>query len=164
MPKKKRGNYKKSPTQLQEYRNFISNSSVSPPGTIPASNEMLQGSAEYGYDQGKLESSEKIKRTPLKYRIGDWLKEHIFPAVIIAIVTAIGAAVISHQVNLAVVSKQLEFLDKRIEQIESDYVGKEILQLRINEIKTDLDSSYSITLNDIKWQLNEIEDELDRMK
>ncbi len=164
MPKKKKGNYKKSRVQLQEYRSFISNPSFSPQGTIPSSNEMLKGSGEYGYDQGKLESSEKIKRTPLKYRILDWLKEHIIPAVIIAIVIAIGTAVISHQINLAVVSKQLEFLDKRIEQIESDYVEKEILQSKINEIKTDIDSTYSLTLNDIKWQLNKLEEELDSLK
>lgn len=164
MPKKKRGYYKKTPAQLQEYRNFILNISVPPTDTVSANNEMLQGSAEFGYNQVKLESLEKIKRTPLKYRIGDWLKENVLSAIIITIVTAIGAAVIAHQVNLAVVNKQLEFLDKRIEQIESDYVGKEVLQLRINEIKTDLDSSYSITLNEIKWQLNEIENELDKMK
>ena len=161
---KKKGNYKKTPAQLQKYREFISDPSFSPAGTVPVSNEMLQGSADYGYDEGNLESPDNIKRTPLKYRVGDWLKKNIFPAIISAILLAIGTAVISHQVNLAVVNKQIEFIDKRIEQLENDYVGKETLQLRINEIASNIDSTYSITLNDIKWQLKEIEEELDSLK
>ncbi len=164
MSKKRKGNYKKTPAQLQGYRDFISNASFSPPGTVPVNNEMLQGSAEYRYDEGKLDSSDNIKRTPFRYRFADWLKKNIYPAIITAIITAIGTAVISHQVNLAVVNKQIEYIENRLEQIESDYVGKDALQLRINEIASNIDSSYSITLNDIKWQLKEIEEELDRMQ
>ena len=164
MSRKRTGNFKKTPAQLQQYREFISNPSISPAGTVPVSNEMLQGSADYGCNEGKLESSSNVRRTPFKYRLIDWLKKNIFPAIIIALLTAIGAAVFQHHVNQAVVNKQIEYLDKRIEQLESDYVGKETLQLKINEIATNIDSSYSITFNDFKWQLKEIEEELDKMK
>lgn len=164
MAKKRKGNYKKSPAQLHDYRSFVSNSPDCPSGTIPTSNEMLQGSADYGYEQGKLEPPGRVKRTPLKYRVLDWLKENVFAAIVVAILTAIGAAVFSHQIQLAVINKQIEYIDMRIERIEEDYVGKEILQLRMKEIKSDLESSYLVAFNDIKWQLDEIEDELQTLK
>ena len=65
---------------------------------------------------------------------------------------------------MAVINKQIEYIDMRIERIEEDYVGKEILQLRMKEIKSDLESSYLVAFNDIKWQLDEIEDELQTLK
>ncbi len=164
MPKKKKGNFKKTPNQAQEYRDFIINSSYSPEGTVPVSNEMLQGSADRGFDEGKLESSDNIRRTPFRYRVGDWIKKNVFPAIIATILIAIGTAVIMHQVNLAVVNKQIEYIEKQLEQIDNDYVGKEEIQLRINEISSNIDSKLSITLNDIKWQLKEIEKQIDKLE
>lgn len=161
MAKKRKGNFKKTPAQLQDYREFISNSSTTPSGTVPVTNELLQGSGEYGYDDGKLESTQKVTPVPVKYRIEDWLKKNIFPTIVSTILIAIGTAVIIHQVNLAVVSKQVEYIEKRIEQIEDEYVDKETLQLKLNEVTSHLDASYSLTLNDIKWQLREIESKVD---
>lgn len=164
MSRKRKGNYKKTPAQLQTYRDFVANSSVSPPGTVPVNNELLQGSAEYNTDEGKLDSSEKIKPTPLKYKLGDWFKKNVFPTIITTVVVAIGTAVITHQVNIAVINTKIEYIEKRLEQVESNNVEKDALQLKINEIVANLESTYSITFNDIKWQLKEIEKELDDIR
>ena len=53
MGKHKKGNYKKTPAELQAYKNFIDHSTYNPESTIPVQNEMLQGSSEYGRCDGK---------------------------------------------------------------------------------------------------------------
>ena len=160
MGKHKKGNYKKTPAELRAYKNFIDHSTYNPESTIPVQNEMLQGSSEYGRCDGKIDSSNNIKKAPLRYRIGDWLKKNIFPVLISTVLIAIASAVIAHQVNIAVINKQIEYIEKRIEQLDSNSVDREVLDLKLREITTQLDSSYSITFNDIKWELKELEEKV----
>lgn len=163
MGKKKSGKFKKTQKEAQKYRDFLANSSFSPEDTVPVQNEMLQGSMEYDIEDEKINSSEKIRKTPFKYRVGDWFKKNIFPTIITTVIIAIGSAVVAHQVNLAVINKQIEYIEKRIEQIDTDFVEKDVLDLELKQIISDIDSSYSLTFNDIKWQLKEIEEKINSL-
>lgn len=151
---------KKTPTEVKGYQNFIKESSYSPDSTVPVNNEFLQGSAEWGIHKEELDAPEKIKRTPAKYRFADWIKNNIFPTIITTIVVAIGSAVITHYVNIAVINQKIEHLENQVEQIEDDTVDKELLNSKLSEIESKLDSSYSLTLNDIKWQLKQLEEKI----
>ncbi len=161
MSKKKKGSHKKSTAEYQDYRNFITNSVYSPESTIPVHNEMLQGSSEYSNNDEEINSSDNIKKTPIKYRISDWIRKNVFPTIITTLCIAIGSAVIAHQVNISVINKQIEYIEKKIEQIDSDTVEKEVLDLKLQEIVTEMNSSFSISFNDVKWQLKELEEKID---
>ncbi|MBQ3497652.1 MAG: hypothetical protein IJA87_00845 [Clostridia bacterium] len=161
--KRKKGNLKKNNSQLKEYNNFIMNSSFSPNSTIPITNNMLLGTAEFEDDNGELESSKEIKKTPLKYKAIDWLKQNIFPTIITTIVVAIGSTVLAHQISIAVVNEKIDNIKNKIEELEENSVNKEIFSLQLEDIEKNINSSYSITLNDIKWQIKILEEKIEKL-
>lgn len=151
---------KKTRTEINSYQNFIKESSYSPDSTIPVNNEFLQGSAEWGIYNEELDAPKKIRKTPAKYRFTDWIKSNVFPTIITTIVIAIGGTVITHYVNIAVINQKIVHLENRVQQIEDSTVDKELLNSKLSEIESKLDSSYSLTLNDIKWQLKQLEEKI----
>lgn len=155
---------KKKTSDAKEYRNFIENSSYSPDSTVPVSNEFLRGSAEWDSHSEELNSSAKIKKTPFKYRFTDWLKNNIFPTIITTVVIAIGTAVIAHQVNIAVINTKIEYIEKEISSLQDNSVDKEILSLKLSEIEAKLDSNHMISLNEIKWQLDELQEQIQDLR
>ena len=163
--KKKSGNYKKTPDQAHAYNSFIANSPYSPDATMPDTNKMLSGTAEIlGQCEAEIVSLEPIKKTPLKYRLWDWVKEHIFPTIITTVVIAIGSVLISHMIQMAVIEQRIDYLDKQIETISSETVNKELLELQLESLKKEMESSSSLTLNDIKWQIKILEDKINLLQ
>lgn len=162
MGKKNRHNkqYKKTPADVKNYQNFINNSTDSPDSTIPVNNEYLQGSAELNSFDEELNTTSNIKKTPLKYRFMDWLKNNIFPTIITTIVIAIATATITHQVNIAVINQKIEYLETQVQQLKDGTVEKELLNSKLSEIEIKIKSSHSLELNDIKWQLKQLEDDV----
>lgn len=163
--KRKGGNYKKTPKQSQEYNSFIANSTYSPDATMPDANKMLSGTAEiYGQQEAEIERADPIKKKSLKYRFWDWIKEHIFPTIITTVVIAIGTVLISHMVQIAVIEQKIEYLDEQIDMLSSETVDKEVLELQLDSLKKELESSSSLTLNDIKWQIKMLEEKINSLQ
>lgn len=162
MRRKYRG--KKSRSEAQDYKNIISRSSFSPEGTIPIHNEFLRGSAELCHDDEKLNTSGKVKKTPLQYRVLDWIKKHIVPSVVAALLVAGITSFITQRIRIEVINSQIRTLEKQIKDIDDNYVDKELLSYRLNEISSKLDSNISISLNDIEWQLKELEEKINSLK
>lgn len=157
----KSGNYKKMPNQTHAYNSFIANSTYSPDATMPDANKMLSGTAEIsGRNEDQIDSVDPIKKTPFKYRFLDWVKEHIFPTIMTTVVVAIGSVLISHKVQIAVIDQRIVYLDKQIEMISSETVDKELLELQLEALKKEVDSSSSLALNDIKWQIKILEEKI----
>lgn len=163
--KKKGGNYKKTPKQSHEYNSFIVNSTYSSDATMPDANKMLSGTAEiYGQQEAEIEHTDPIKKKPLKYRFWDWVKEHIFPTIITTLVIAIGSVLIDHMVQMAVIEQKIEYLGEQIDMLSSDTVDKEVLELQLYSLKKEMESSSSLTFNDIKWQIKILEEKINALQ
>lgn len=163
--KKNSGNYKKTPDQAHAYNSFIAKSLYSPDATMPDANKMLSGTAEIlGQREAEIDRVDPIKKTPFKYRFWDWVKEHIFPTIITTVVIAIGSVLISHMIQMAVIEQRIDYLDKQIEMISNETVDKELLELQLESLKKEIDSSSSLTLNDIKWKIKILEDKISSLQ
>ena len=73
-------------------------------------------------------------------------------------------AYIAHQANIAVIQTQIQYIEKKIDSIDNNFVEKELLELQLKDVIAQINSSYSITLNDIKWQLQVLSDKIDSLE
>ncbi len=153
----------KNAAEQESYRQFLSDSSISPEGTLPVYNKMLQGSAEIPPTASDVDAPKHIVNTPVKYRLLDWLKKNIFPTIIVSILLAIGTTVIAHMVDIAVIKKQIDYIEKKVERLDEDCVDKEKLELQLSELESSVDNKYLLPLSEIKWQLDNLEKELDSL-
>jgi len=164
MAKKHRGQFKKTSDQQQQYKAFIANPSSALEGTIQSTNEMLKGSNEYkDYDNGPIQSNDPIKKTPIRYQIWDWLKKNIIPTIIGTIVVAIGTAVITHAIKIAVINQRIEYLEIQIQTIYSDNVTKEYLSAQLENIKLELSNGFALSEKDFEWRIKNIEQWIESM-
>ncbi|MBO4818860.1 MAG: hypothetical protein J5528_01865 [Firmicutes bacterium] len=156
---KRKGPLKKTQTELQNYKEFISSSSSSLDSTVPSQNTMLVGSDEvWSNNRDKeLYGQEAVKKTPLKYRVLDWIKANLFAAVISAVIIGIATTVITHKVSIAIITQRIEYLDKKIDSIDEENVEKEYLQIQLELIKTEITYDNNSTLNELNWRLKDIE-------
>lgn len=67
-------------------------------------------------------------------------------------------------IQMAVIEQRIDYLDKRIEMISSETVNKELLELQLESLKKEMESSSSLTLNDIKWQIKILEDKINSLQ
>ena len=162
--KNKRGQFKKTPQESHAYQHFIAESSYNPDATLPVNNSMLVGSSDVGDNFDEIAPSAPIKRTPPKYILLDWLKKNIFPAIITTIVIAIGTAVFTHSISIAVMKEQISSIEKEIATLEETCVSVDTLDLKLKNIKTELDSTTLLSLNDIEWKIKEIEKEIEKLQ
>ena len=161
--KKSTGVRMKNQAEKASYRQFLSDSSIPTEGTLPVYNKMLQGTAELPNNDSDVDVPKDIINTPVKYRLADWLKKNIFPTIVASILLAIGGAVIAHMVDIAVIKKQIDYIEKKVEQLDENCVDKEKLELKLSELESSVDNKYVLPLNEIRWQLDDIEKELDSL-
>lgn len=161
---KRRPGVKKTRAEVQQYKDFITKSPYTPEGTTPQTNSMLQGSSEYSDERGSLHGQEDVLKTPLRYRIWDWIRKNLLAEIVITIIVAIGTATISHKVKLAVVEQRLEYVEKQIDLMDEKSVNKDYLESQIELIKTDLIGTNKLNLNDIEWKLRDIEKRIENIE
>lgn len=124
---------------------------------------MLQGSAELSPASPDVDVPKHIVNTPVKYRLLDWLKKNIFPTITVSILLALGGTVIVHMIDIAVIKKQIDYIEKKVERLDEDCVDKEKLELQLSELESSVDNKYLLPLSEIKWQLDSLEKELDSL-
>lgn len=164
MSRKKGTRLKKTPVEAQEYRQFILNSISSSDDTCPPSNKMLTGSDDLGYNDGEVDSVEATKKTPIKYRFIDFIKKNIFPIAITTVVIAIGTATLTNFINIALINQKIEYIERDISELSSNNIDTDTLNLQLENIKKDLDSDYLLKFNDIKWQIQNLEEKVKDIK
>lgn len=163
---KRKGTLKKNQNQRQQYKKYVSSLSNSPDSTVPSYNPMLIGSDEISADNQdeELHGEETVKKTPLKYRAIDWLKKNVGVAVVTAIIIGVGTALINHGINLSVLSQRVDYLEKRIENINEEYVEKDYLQIQLELLKSEMQNDKNQSLNDINLKIKEIEIRLNALE
>ncbi len=114
----------KNHVQLQQYRNFVANSSYSPEGTTNATNRMLMGTGDVRFDNDNIYGNEKVKRTPFKYRFFDWIRKNLVAEIIIGVVVAMGSVTVTHMVKIAVIEQRVQYIEKRLDDYETNVVEK----------------------------------------
>ena len=160
MSKQHKGNYRKTPAEVQGYRDFVMNSQFSASETVPSQNEMLIGSGEILPEKGELEKQQKVLKTPLKYRILDWLKANVFPVIITTAIIGVASATISHLVKIAVLTQRVDALEKQVQSIDCNYIDKDYLQLQVDNVKLELSGHTDSAISDITWHIKSIENRI----
>lgn len=161
---KRKAPFKKTPQQYRDYQNFIAESSYNPSATLPINNNMLIGSSDMNNNSDDISSTEPVKRTPVKYKAADWIKKNIFPAIMTAIIIAIGSGVINLSINFAVINEQISNLEKQMDKLDSSSVTIEILNSKLEKAKAEFESANLLTAKDLEWEIKEIKDEIEKLQ
>lgn len=159
-----KNNVKKTSAQARKYREFVANIDTSPLGTTVSTNSMLVGTEEKIYENDKLPAKEDILKTPLKYRLIDWLKKNVFAEIIVAAVIAIGAVTISHMVKVAVIENRIDYVEKQLEIIEVKSIDRDYFMSQLELLKSEINGENNILIKDIEWQLKDIENRIVKLE
>lgn len=161
MSRKLKQSLKKNQREVQNYRNSLKNPLLLPEETSPINNEFLMGTAETVFDKREeTESDKKIIKKPMRYVIYDWIKAHILDGIILAIITGIFTVVLNGAINIALLKQKIEDISNQIEGIQESNVQKEVLDLELENIKSDINNSFLISFNDIKWKIEVLEEKI----
>ena len=96
----------------------------------------------------------------MRYVIYDWIKAHILDGIILAIITGIFTVVLNGAINIALLKQKIEDISNQIEGIQESNVQKEVLDLELENIKSDINNSFLISFNDIKWKIEVLEEKI----
>ena len=55
-------------------------------------------------------------------------------------------------------------IEKQIESIDSNCVDKELLELQLEQIKTEMKSSFAVTNNNLEWRIQNLEESLKELQ
>ena len=127
MGKKRKGKFAKSQAERHAYRNYVEKSNFAIMDTTPSNDGMLIGSDEVITSAEDFHSNDKIKKTPVKYRIIDFFKKNIFASILAAIIVAAAGTVIKHEVNLAVLTQRVSSIEHEIELLRTNKVEYDLL-------------------------------------
>lgn len=155
---------KKSSKQIADYKNFIQKSTYSPDGTIENENKMLLGSEHIFNSSEAIKQDTRYKKKPIKY----WLKDNWVQSIIATLFTmAVGYAlsfIIDTNSEIAVINQKIITIEQAIISLDNSKINKDNLQMQLDNIKSDIENSYKLSINDINWQLKNIEKELDKIR
>lgn len=161
MGRKVKPHLKKNQYEAQNYRHSLKNSSLFTEGTSPIKNEFLTGTGDMGFDEiEETESEEKTVKKPIRYIISDWLKAHVFDSILATIIVAIGSFALKGTIDIALLKQKVEIIDSQIEAIQESNVQKEMLDSELKNIKSDINNSFLISLNNIKWRVKILEEKV----
>ena len=163
MPRKRNAG-KKSQTEAHRYRDFIEKSPYSPEGTTNQTSTLLVGTDETNISQTNIPADEKTIKTPIKYRIWDWIRKHLFAEIITAVVIGVCSVTINHMVKIAVIEQRIEYIEERLNKIENKSVDKDYLLTQIDLLKTEMESDEKLSNKDTEIALRQIEERLDLLE
>lgn len=164
MSRKSKRHLKKTPHEAQNYRISLKSYRLLPEETLPINNEFLTGTGEMSFDEIEETKSEgKTVKKPIRYIVFDWLKAHVFDSILVTIIVAIGSFAIKGTTEIALLKQKVEIIDSQIEAIQESNVQKEVLDLELKNIKSDLNDSFLIPLNNIKWRVKILEKKIEEI-
>lgn len=156
---------RKNQAQYSGYRNFLSSPTPHIDDTYPNPNKYLQGTADSIEEENdSIDNKSKIKPKSLRFRIIDWIRQNVLTTVICSIIVAIGTATLFLWRDSALLEQRVEYIEKQIESIDSNCVDKELLELQLEQIKTEMKSSFAVTNNNLEWRIQNLEELLKELQ
>lgn len=169
---------KKDEHDVKIYKDNINKTKISNPTTkinIPSfenSNIHIIDDEQSGITQvakkNKSTKKTKIKKAPFYRQCIEYFKtntaEKVISLFLILIVSFIATNIILINQNIALIKQSIKYLEEKINIINCSYEDKDNIKLQIKLLQTDIESKIIIDMNDIKWRLTIIEEEIDELK
>ena len=163
---------KKTKPQVDNYKRVLNDTLVrSEDTTESAVNPALIGSDEVRAGSEDLSyGREAIARVPFRLAAKDWFRQNVIEIVVISILFPLFIWMIASIIDLQSDRKLEEYritqVEQRLDSIDDDYVGKEMLSLQVESLKTEIDSISSIEVDRrielLEKQINLLEKEIEK--
>lgn len=166
MASRKEQRRKKTRPEVKYYKNTLGQNEVGMSGTYDTGDSLLTGSDKFrsGY-RAQENSDEPIKAKPWTLVVRDWLKQNWVPVLITAILIPffiwIAKEAIEIRQEQAVYQYRLEKVDEKLSEVSDSIPDKNVLELRLNELKEDIGQVDVVSLNS---RLSVLEQEIENIK
>ena len=160
---KKHSSFKKNKGQAYAYKNAVEKSSYTPEGTIPNSNLLLVGTGEVEENNTNIDNNAQIVKKPFKYVIEDWFKDNYISVLVSVFLIAIIGFLFGHGKSIAVINYRLDNIEKEISNLDSNVLNKDVLELKLDNLKKEIESKILVEVTEFKSQIEELEKELKYM-
>ena len=162
MANNKRGQKKKSRKEVSAYKNLVKCGIPPQEGTVAVDNYNLRGS-------GDIDSSDELSmskpKIPVWYRVKKFIKGHVFESIILTLLCAFlvwgAGTIIELKVNIAIIETRVEYIDQKIEGLDSNFAAKDIIDLQLDAVKEELSNTFNLKIAEINSQLDLIEQQLE---
>jgi len=153
---------KKSNQELSEYNDFLVLPSLDNVPTNKNSSPMLKGTNDYDDREEEKISQKPVKKIPTKCAVWDWVRNNAPMEIALTIFIAMGGCLINMRINYAVLDNRVDDLSRRIENVERNYEQKENLELRMDNIKSEMETSLDVHVSNINAKLDKLEDDVNK--
>ena len=152
---------KKNPSQLYNYQTFLANPQNQPEDTVDVCNENLTGTNHLQMNEASAAHSEKHIPVPFGVRVKRFLLANgIWGIILAALITFGGWIVVSihkNDVDIERLSTKLEYIEKTIENLDTDGVNEDALREEIDDLKAELNAAWGLNIKDIENRINILE-------
>lgn len=157
MGKNKNRFLKKSKEQAYCYKEFIEKSSHIPESTVPNSNSLLIGTDEFESNNTYINENNYTIKKPFKYKVIDWLRDNYISVLVTVFLIAIIGFLFGHGKSIAVINYRLDSIEKEISSLDNNVLQKEVLELKLDNLKKEMENKFLLDVGVLKSQIGELE-------
>ena len=161
---------KKSESEVQAYKQGVKSGSMLLDSTIGMRNNNLTGSAEI-HEEMPQDSFTQETKIPIALRAKRFIKNHIFESilsVILSIVLAVGGwcakTLIDLKIEYAVCENRLSAIEKDIDKLNTDQVTREILNLQLDALSQELNTSSILQTTELNNRIDLLECQIELLQ
>lgn len=155
---------KKSPAEVNAYKNFIKSGDQTSQDTAEIYNANLIGSDQLEENRNSPAEEPAFHRGVV---LRKFLKRHIFEVFISILCSAFlallgwyGATLIQAKIDIAILDVEIEAISVQVDSLSVDAVTKEILELQLEALKQQISGTLGINNAEIAARLDLIEQQL----
>ena len=159
-----KGRQKKTQAQANQCKKALESQTLKVESTFTSdAPNLLKGTDEGFGKEGDIGT--KPKKKEFKYAVGDWCKKNLATAIVLAIITGVGAYITNSLIQLnsdvKVIEVMISELQIDINKLETDAVSKENLDLQLSSIKESLNSKVELDVKEVQNQLELIKQQIE---
>ncbi len=161
---------KKSKNEVQTYKQGIKSGGMVLESTVGMRTNNLTGSAEI-YREMPQDASVQETTIPFCLRAKRFIKQHLFESIFTAVLTIIVAVggwytktLIELKIECAVYENRLSTIEEEIDKLNTDQVTREILNLQLDALKQELNSTSALQTTELKNRIDLLERQIELLQ
>lgn len=167
---KNKNRIKRTHQQADQYRNYIQSNTDSPETTtgVMGVTSLIGSGESVAYPSSYKDKEERIAKKSFRLKIQDYWELHsaevVISAILIPTIIWLASAVIDLQIDRAIFRERVDNIKESVAEISSDSANKDVLNIQIASIESDLSNILNANIPDIEKRISTIENEVKTIK
>ena len=163
---KTKNRIKRTHQQADQYRNYVQNNTDSSETTtgVMGVTSLIGSGESVAYPPSYKDKDERIAKKSFRLKIQDYWELHsaevVISAILIPTIFWLVSAVVGLQIDRAIFKERVDNVKEAIAEISSDSANKDVLNIQIASIESDLNSILNTNIPNIEKRISTIENEV----